>query len=100
MYRIFHGEQFAKEHAKIDGHYRPLINRFEERLRTEPLIGKPLGNPFLREKKFNGMRLYFLVYPDLKRIIFTGISNKRDQKEMIAFIKEHLGDFRTLAERL
>ncbi|RJQ20223.1 hypothetical protein C4580_04265 [Candidatus Woesearchaeota archaeon] len=100
MYRIFHGARFAKQYAKIDGHYHPLIERFELRLRTDPHIGKPLGNHFLREKKFSGLRLHFLTYPDLKKIIFIALGNKRDQKEIIAFIKEHLQAFKKLAEKL
>ncbi len=53
-------------------------------------VGKPLGFPFVREKKFEGNRLYFVVYPDWNVVLLWGISDKKQQATSIQKIKQSL----------
>lgn len=48
-----------------------------------PFIGKSIRYPFFREKKFNGKRLYFLVYEEWHAILLADISDKKGQPETI-----------------
>ncbi|MDO8538424.1 MAG: hypothetical protein Q7S21_06065 [archaeon] len=46
-------------------------------------VGKPLRVPFFKEKKFNGNRLYFLVYEEFKKILIIRIGKKKLQQQTI-----------------
>lgn len=100
MYRVFHTERFDKELSKLDGHYLPIVHAFEQRLKNEPLLGKPLSYEFLREKKIDNKRIIYLIYPDLKKILFLITTDKREQQTEIDFIKERFREYRHLAETL
>ena len=63
---------------------------FEQSLKQNPQQGKPLGYGFFREKKFNGKRLYFLVYNSHRIIFIITISDKKTQQQVIDTIKSNL----------
>ncbi len=54
------------------------------------LVGKPLTYNFLREKRINEKRIYFLIYEDLTIILLVAISNKKNQQKTINKIKKLL----------
>ncbi len=71
------------------------VEKFIIQLRANAnMIGKPLGYFFFREKKFNGKRLYFLVYEEWKAVLVITISGKKDQPETILAIKSRLPLYR------
>lgn len=69
-------------------------------LAENPYIGKPLGYPFLREKKIVGRRVYYLIYEDLKLVLLIATSGKKDQQATINHIKRKLDEFRVIAEEI
>ncbi|MBI2580484.1 hypothetical protein HYV85_01615 [Candidatus Woesearchaeota archaeon] len=65
------------EQARVEKILKQLNERGSE-------IGKPLaGLSFLREKKFNGKRLYYLVYGQWSAILVAAISDKKAQQATI-----------------
>ena len=92
MYTIYRTAMFDKEFDKILSHEdQKHVQNFEKKQLTQnPLLGKPLGVSFLREKKVEHKRVYYLIYDDLKAVLMVGISDKKAQEHMIQDIKEHL----------
>jgi putative component of toxin-antitoxin plasmid stabilization module len=57
-------------------------------------VGKPLaGLSFFREKKFDGKRLYYLVYSDVYVVLALAISDKKAQQATINQILLHLAEY-------
>lgn len=57
-------------------------------------VGKPLsGLSFFREKKFDGRRLYYLVYRDVFVVLALAISDKKAQQATINQILLNLAEY-------
>ena len=72
----------------------------KKRLSVNPFLGKPLHSTFLREKKFDGKRAYFLVYEEFNAILFAATSDKKAQQETINQIKADLPKYATMIREL
>ncbi len=59
------------------------IKKLRNKLQINPFVGDLLQTPILREKRFDGKRVYFLVFADEKVVILVAISNKKAQQETI-----------------
>ncbi len=76
------------------------IDKIESEISERGFTGKPLGYNFLREKRINGKRAYFLVYEEFKAALMVSISEKKAQQETIDKIKEYLPEFKILMVKL
>ena len=90
MFDIFRTDNYEKKLDKSDNKERQILIDFEAELTTKPYRGKPLNNPFLREKKFDGKRALFIIDDNLCRILFITITTKNDQKEVIRHILNNI----------
>ena len=81
MYRVFRSEWCETKLIKLDKSEQDRITNFEQSLKEQPFSGKPLGYKFLREKKFNGKRLIFLVYEEHKSVFLVTITDKKAQQK-------------------
>ena len=90
----------GNEEIKISAGTRKRVLKFEQDLKQNPYDGKPLGYVFFREKKFNGKRLYFLVYESHKAVFLITISDKKAQQEVIDVIKANLDVYKEQLERI
>jgi len=83
-FRIFKTKEFDRDFNKLDkseqmrveGILKQLAERGDE-------VGKPLVLPFFKEKRFDGKRVYFLVYEDYNVILVIAISDKKAQQATI-----------------
>ncbi len=99
-YHIFHTPLFDEQFEKCPLFEQKWIDRIEEQLSEKgPLVGKPLGNSFFREKKLGGKRLYFLVYVELKIILIIAFDDKKTQPETITKIRENIAGYKDYVER-
>ena len=99
-YKVVATETYQKEienWSKID---KEAAEKIPSKLKLNPLIGKPLGYKFLREKKIKEKRLYYLVYEDLKLVLLVATSGKKDQQATIEHIKEYLDEFKEVANEI
>lgn len=71
-----------------------------KKLADNPFIGKGLSYRFFREKKFEGRRVYYLVYEDLKIVLLVATSGKKDQQVTIDHITSQLDGYKKEAERI
>lgn len=90
MFRVFRSEWHEKKLRKLSSQEQKRVADFEQSLKQNPYQGKPLGYNFFREKKFNGKRMYFLVYDSHKIIFIITISDKKTQQKVIDTIKLNL----------
>ncbi len=87
-FKIFRTLNFEEEYDKLPPSTQTRIDLIEKKLINNQFVGRPLGYNFLREKRLNGKRMYFLVYEDILSILLAGISDKKAQHSTIAGIKE------------
>ncbi|MEK6948077.1 MAG: hypothetical protein AABX19_02425 [Nanoarchaeota archaeon] len=69
-------------------------------LKIQPYSGQPLGYDFIREKKFNGKRLIFLVYDEYNVVFLVTISDKKTQKKDINIIKASLEYYKDYIQKI
>ena len=62
-------------------------------------VGKPLRYPYFREKKFEGKRVYLLVYENYMVILAIAISDKKTQQETINRIVLELNNYKEVIEK-
>ena len=100
MLRVFRSDWYEKKLDKLSTQEQERVNQFEQDLKQNPFQGKPLGYAFFREKKFNGKRMYFLVYESHKVVFIITISEKKAQQQVIDAIKANLDAYKEQMEKL
>lgn len=85
MFRLLYSSTFEKNLKKLDHSEQIKVEKILYQIKERgDKVGDPLsGLPFLREKRLNGKRLYFLVYKNLEVILVLGTSDKKAQRETI-----------------
>lgn len=87
--------KFEKAFNKLPLHIRERFKKQFKKLEEDPYsIGKPLGYKWLRELKNKGYRVYYFIYDEEVIVLLVGVSDKKDQKEVILFIKSNIMVFR------
>ncbi len=95
MFRIFTTDEFDKDCSKLSSQEQVRVGKILRQLKEQGEdIGKPLsGLSFFREKKFDGKRLYYLVYKDSFVILAIAISDKKAQQATINRILLDLAEY-------
>ena len=86
MYEIFATNSFKEIYETLDKSEKDWIEKTKNNLREYP-TGKPLGFKWFREKKYLNKRLYFLVDDNEKKILLVSFASKKEQQEVINFVK-------------
>lgn len=96
IYRLLQSPVYESDFIELEPADQSRVRSFYDQLENNPLlVGKPLGGMiFFREKKFEGRRLYYLVYEEWKAVLLVGVSNKKDQSDTITKIKLALPQFK------
>lgn len=94
--------EFEKAFEKLDQGNKERIEAFFKQFKDQGMnVGKPLGGrKYFREKKFNGYRLYFLVFEELSAVLVVGISNKKTQQQVIDRILFNLPEYKEIVIQL
>lgn len=94
MFRIFTTKEFDNDFNHLDESDKKRVRKIMNQLKnSENNIGKPLGKPYFREKKFKDKRLYFLIYKQFTIILAVGISNKKMQQITINKIIQNIKEY-------
>ena len=96
MLTIFKTNEFDENYNKLGNSEQKRADKIRDQLsKNGDLIGKPLsGLKFFREKKFNGKRIYYLVYKEFNVILVVAISNKKAQQATINQILLNLKNYK------
>lgn len=100
MFIVIGTETYLEEIDKWPKPDRDAVQKIPSQLKENPLVGKPLGYPFLREKKVKEKRVYYLVYEDLNLVLLVATSGKKNQQATINHIKKNLHEFKKVAESI
>ncbi len=98
MFKVIGTDTYLKEISKWSSEYKKRAEKLPKKLTLNPLSGNPLSYPFLRESRIREKRIYYLIYSDLKLVLLIAVSGKKDQQATIDHVKDHLDEFRKVAE--
>lgn len=93
VYKVFRTSTFQKEFDRLSSFEKRRIHDIEKKLSENPFVGKPLGRPFLREKRLNAKRILYLVHKDFVVVLMVAISTKKLQQSTIDFIMTNLDSY-------
>jgi mRNA-degrading endonuclease RelE of RelBE toxin-antitoxin system len=82
-FSIFFTFHFNKKLNKQSTSFRIWFEKILDQITENPFQGKPLRVDFLREKKFEKFRVYFLIYKKERIVYFINISDKKNQQKII-----------------
>jgi putative component of toxin-antitoxin plasmid stabilization module len=100
VYRVFTTKEFDDDFDSLDSSEKSRVRKIMDQLKEKgDDVGKPLKYPYFREKKFEGKRLYFLVYKDYMIVLALAISNKKTQQETINKIISELQNYKDIIEK-
>ena len=101
MFKVYRTGEFERLMNKLlTKEELKRIDKIESEISEKGFTGRPLGYAFLREKRINGKRAYFLVYEEFKAALMVSISDKNAQQETIDKIKEYLPEFNRLMKEI
>ncbi len=91
-------DPFSKLFQTLSKEEQDWIRKMIVQLEENPLVGKPLGFPWFREKKFAGKRLYYLVYQHISKVLLVAFGPKKTQQKVIGHILANREAYRQLLE--
>lgn len=94
MFRVFTTRGFDDDFENLDESDKIRVRKIMSQLEEQgDSVGKPLGLPYFREKKFENKRLYFLVYKEFMVVLAIAIGNKKTQQATINQILSDLDEY-------
>ena len=93
-YKVYTTEGFDEEVDKLEKIEQERIDKLYPKLKENPYVGDPIRFRFFREKRINGKRVYFLVFDDLKAVLFVAVSDKKTQQETIDSVLGKINQFK------
>ena len=93
-YTVYHSKIFSDKIESMPQEFKDWVEKIESQLVSNPFVGKPLGVDWLREKKYDKYRIYYLIYEDLITVFMVNLSEKKDQQKIINTIKLFLEMYR------
>lgn len=100
VYVVYMTEKFDKEMKKFSEEEQKRIKKIFFQIRDNPYVGNQLRYKFLREKRLQEKRIYYLVYDDLQAVLIVAISNKKTQQETINHIVQYFDGYRIYLEQI
>ena len=80
----------------IQERYKTLFLKLQE----DPYAhGRPLGFSWFRELKCLHFRVYYLIQEE-QIVLLLDVSRKKDQRQVIAFIRKHLVEYKNTKKYL
>ena len=89
IYKIYETDSFKKQYDKADQTEKDWIDQTHRNIEEDP-SGKILHFSWFREKKYLNKRLYYLVEEEQKKILLLTYASKKEQKELIRFIRKNM----------
>ncbi len=99
-YAVYTTKSFDKETAKLPESDKEIIQKMFPKLKEYPYIGDQLQYKHLREKRLREKRIYYLIYEDLKAVLFVAISGKKDQQTTINHIIDSFDEYKEYLQKL
>ena len=98
-YRVIKLKEFKDNIAKLKINEKRIDNIITK-LKINPYMGRHLTYNYLREKRIDGKRIYFLIYDFLKIVLLVAASDKKSQKKTVYMILDNIEMYKKYAEVL
>lgn len=98
-YEVLVTKEFEEKYYLLPKEIKGRVDKILEKLESEPYVGKPLHYPFLREKRMDKFRIYYLIYDKYSTVYIVNLSGKKDQQKVINTIKSLLSLYREEIEK-
>ena len=94
-YQVFiHPSIYQEVILKMSSNDQNRIDNLVQQFTQNPYVGDSLQIRSIREKRFDGKRIYYVVFDDLKSVLIVALSDKKIQQRTIDSIKSRLNDYR------
>ena len=100
VYAVYTTGKFDREMKKLSWEEQNRIQKIFLQVKENPYVGDQLQIKILREKRIKEKRVYYLVFEDLKSVLFTAISDKKAQQKTIDYIIEYVNQYRDYVKSL
>lgn len=100
MWKVFLTEIFEEKLSKHQKDFQDWVEKILDQLEMNPFVGKPLKVKWFREKKYGKIRIYYLIYENLKSVYLVNLSEKKDQQAIISSIMLFLDAYKKEMEEL
>jgi len=91
---------YEKIIKKLSNNNQERFENLVKQLENNPHVGDSLQIKNIREKRFNGKRIYFVIFNDLKAVLIVALSDKKSQQKIIDFIRTNLNEYKELLKRI
>lgn len=98
LFEVLETETFSKLFDSLSKDEKEWIKKIIEQLKENPKAGKPLRFEWFREKKYEGKRLYYLIYQNLNKVLLVSFGTKKEQQKIIAHILANLDEYKKIVE--
>lgn len=71
-----------------------------KQIESNPYVGDSLQIKNIREKRFDGKRIYYVIFDDLRAVLIVAMSDKKTQQKTIDFIRNNLNEYRLLMKKI
>ncbi len=88
-YAVYATDTFKKLYLSLDRSEQQWVDKVKKKLEESP-TGKILNFSWFREKKYLNKRLYYLVNEENKKILFVAFASKKEQQDIIDFVKTNM----------
>lgn len=88
-YTVYTTETFNKLYSTLSKNEQLWTSKMRDSLEESP-TGKILHFEWFREKKYLNKRLYFLIDENSKKILFIAFASKKEQQNVINFVKQNM----------
>ncbi len=85
---------------KLSMNDKERISNIAKQLEINPYVGDQLQIKIIREKRFDGKRLYFVIFDDLNAVLIVALSDKKTQQKTIDLIKSNLNEYREYLKKI
>ncbi|MBT4192449.1 MAG: hypothetical protein HOE11_04025 [Candidatus Diapherotrites archaeon] len=96
QYNVIKTKSFNFLFQSLDNNTKQWIYKIISQLEINPFVGKPLGFNWFREKKFEGKRLYYLIYSNQNTVLLVAFGKKKNQTQIITQILRHKERYKAL----
>ena len=98
--KVFETEHFSRLYETLQEKEKNWIKKMIAQLKESSKVGKPLRFDWFREKKFEGNRLFYLIYNDLEKVLLVAYGEKKNQQKIIEEIIRNKDEYKKLMEKL
>ena len=97
-FEVMETEQFTLLFETLEPAEKEWIRKIIRQLETNIHTGKSLGPEWFREKKYEGKRLYFIIYPANEKALLVAFGPKKRQQEIIDLVRKNIDVYRKTIE--